>query len=135
MKASEALEIVAREYVPGIVTYYGRMSNDPWQDAHDELEPLMATLDEDLISAGCERFVARARELIRRFREAELPAQSVRPDDAFAIGDKKRVKDWQSVRHQECAVCSTRDNLTLEPTGDNGALEVRVVCRQHKGAA
>lgn len=131
MKVSEALEKVSQIYVPGVVKYYGKMDNDPWQQMHDDLEQIIGIQDEDIVSAACTRFVSRAQELIDRFKRDHGPSKSFDPADAFTIGNEDRHNNQWSVRRKRCALCSGGKDLTLEPVGPN-ALEVRVICASCK---
>lgn len=128
MRVSQALEEVSQVYVPGVVQFYDKQTPDPWQAMHDELEQIIGIQDEAIVSAACLRFVARAKELVERFKRDSTPSKSYSYADAFhSSGEVQSDNDW-SVRKKRCVVCSGKDNLTLETVGKD-ALQVRIICK------
>lgn len=133
MTISDVLREIKAIYVPGTVGYYDQLNPNPWMQNIDVLEQAsQANPDASII---CERVVSRARELVERFRkEGGGRAREVTELDAFYIGDPDKVEQWESVIHQKCVKCGTKENLTIEPVGAD-ALQVQIVCKPCKGAS
>lgn len=128
MTLSKALAVVNERYVPGIVAYYGKLTPDPWQAAHDELEKIAGRFDDAIVSATCERFVVRCTELIERFKREGKVSNSVAPSDAFAMGEN-RVQEHLSRKRKECIHCGGKVGLKIVPVSE-GSIDVKVICSQ-----
>lgn len=120
MTFAEALESVSKKYVPGVVSYYGKFSTDPWQRAHDELNSQIEIHKSDpkLHSLACESFVERCLQLIEKYKLMDDDVKTITPADAFALGDETRFNKWLSLKEKFCMRCQKRDNLSMRTDED-----------------
>lgn len=135
MLIHEALEEVSRIYSPGCANYYERMSPDPWQSAHDELERQIKGADAEAISLASELFVRKCKILIQRFEKESGVTINTTRQDAFHM-TPDRVRKHQSIRFKHCAFCQGEIELRIERTKENPG-DVWLVCSacRTRGAA
>lgn len=131
MKFTEALEIVGKNYAPGVVNYYSKLTPDPWQKAHDELESIVLTKDKELERLACDAFVSRCKHLIERFQR-EAITSPINPVDAFVVGDPERLNRLRSRIDRACIYCESKTNLTLMPSEED-RFDMAIVCRSCAG--
>lgn len=127
MRVTEALEVIARLYVPGTVHHFSKKDPDPWQKAHDDLERIAGIVDDDTIAPVVDRFVQRCAELIEEFKREGAASKSVAPIDAHILGERDRVDAYLSRKNKHCAKCRSKENLKIVPFRV-GSLEVQVLC-------
>jgi hypothetical protein len=126
MKVTEAIDRVGALYVPGVVAYYGRLTPDPWQKAHDDLERLAGVVDENELTAPLEQFIARCSELIERFKREGSPSKIQAPE-AFLMASARQVQAHMSRKHKRCARCDSKENLRIVPASP-GSMDVMLLC-------
>jgi len=127
MTFSQALQIVGSRYVPGVVRYYARMTPDPWQAVHDDVEKLHSIKDTEMQNLLLERFVDRCTDLIERFKRETGSSPSISPADALALGSEKAIHAHLSRKHKRCASCDTKEGLKIVPVHP-GSMDVMLVC-------
>ncbi len=123
MKTSEALQLINKAYVPGIVAHYAKQNPDLWQRAHDEWEKSFSHSDDQVRDSATQAFVDRCLELIDRFKRDCQP-QKPGLSDALNL-DGNRFDAARSVRTKECASCRKSAALRivrLGPSALDGAL-------------
>lgn len=129
MTLSQALDRVSSHYVPGVVKYYGQLTPDPWQSAHDELERIAGIFDPAIVEPATERFVTRCLELIERFKQDGKASKSTSPADAFAMSPES-VAAHHSRKQKHCAVCESKEGLKIV-AATPGSMDVVLLCPVH----
>lgn len=132
MTASEALERVAQSYVQGVAFHYGKLTPDPWFQAHEELEEAMRVGNESLTSVAAERFFNRCKELIERFKSDGVRVRRIGPWDGVNSASKSFPGDQYlnaqvSRKEKFCHKCESKDDLKLVSTFP-GSTSVMIVC-------
>lgn len=129
MTLSQALDRVSSSYVPGIVKYYGQLTPDPWQSAHDDIEKIAGIFDPSIVEPATDRFVSRCLELIERFKQDGTPNKSTSPADAFAMTPAS-VAAHHSRKRKHCAVCESKEGLKIVRVSPD-SLDVVLLCQTH----
>lgn len=129
MKLHEALDEVGKIYVPGVIAFYGKTPNDPWQEAHDRLEQeYFSSVEPKAKEKAAKAFVARCRSMVEHFKKHGDPAKSLSYADAFAIGNDTLVAELTSCFEHVCYVCREKEGIRIEMS-DTG--KTRVACQEH----
>lgn len=127
MRFSQALDSINKNYVSGVVAFYGALNPDPWQQAHDELEKELHTQDLQKLSAAIELFHSKCIGLIDAFKRLNIPKQTPSVADAF-FRSEHFFKD-QSRRKKTCVICESSKDLSISCTPED-ELNVFLICKQ-----
>lgn len=127
MQVSEALERVSAAYAPGVAAHFQRYPQDPWWQAHEDLERVMQIQDPELTQAAAVTFHNRCLELIERFKREgrESPQPSNR--DAFNM-TVDQVEAHFSRRRKVCSKCPADKNLRIRSVP--GTMKVVLICKE-----
>lgn len=133
MQFSEALQIVANHYEPGTIAHFSKMTPDPWQELHDQLEAVLAQGDPEKIELAAEVFAQRVVGLIDDYKRAVEPSsRKVSPHDAFFLGFE-RTAGAQSRQSKTCRDClKPKTKLKAFPIPESN--EVFLLCRDCQNA-
>jgi hypothetical protein len=131
MKFSEALDQVSKAYIPGVVAFYAQLDPDPWQEAHDILDEVLETEDQDLILLGIKTFANRCLELIDLFKQTGLTPKYLSIADAFHIGSERMLAEISSRKYKHCFKCQAKEGLSIinSPTDERAAVVICGKCR------
>lgn len=129
MRVSEALDAVNKIYKVGIADFYSKQKPDPWMKAHEDLEKVMFTHDEQLVKIAAQRFFDRCQELVIRFNKESDGTEKIIPElDGFYLGDPNRVDEAFSVKQKACVNCFSTKDIKLVSTDDG--VNVKIICKQ-----
>jgi len=133
MKISEALELVSKNYVPGVVAFYGKTQPDLWQEAHDVLEQAMLTKDLSIMEAAAGVFAHRCLGLIQKYSQFNSPTK-IQAQDAFVIGDPQKVLEQQSLEDDFCVICESKERLMpqIDPEDFTRVFLICIECKNKR---
>lgn len=118
MRLSEALDRISKAYLPGVIRFYQRMKDDPWQKAHDRLEGSM------LLNKGAKDYFEQIEISSREFCEeclslidkakpfVDLNQTKVSIPDAFWLGED-RLKELEESTKDLCAQCGSDTQVRM----------------------
>jgi hypothetical protein len=114
-----------------LVAYFSSHNPDPWQKVMDDVEAQM--LADGSMSMDYEPFFHRLKELADAFSVISTKGIKERPSigDAFMSGKETTVLGWRSHKDMACAVCGSKENISIIKNPEN-ELKTWVVCENHK---
>lgn len=119
-----ALNKIGDAYVLGCVAFYEKMEQDPWQQAHDDLDTALLTESQAVLDVAVISFERQCLDLIKAFKATGI--QSKRRDlrDALVAGD--RAERIHNTREKRCSKCEEqKQDLKIIPVGET---EIELVC-------
>jgi hypothetical protein len=113
MLASQVLEIIRKEYIPGCIQYWQNQSVDQWQAVHDEWELTFSNRDKAIEAQNNKKFLGAVRQLIWQYKNSKAGPSQYFLVDSFVAPKNELVTQAASAKLKECSGCGGTVGLKI----------------------